>query len=76
MHRVHFVSCAQKFEQEKRTRRERKNRKKVDGITINKFKQMVYVLDRDHADLKVCHTEFKKHNPLIPYVKLFAGVLR
>ena len=38
--------------------------------------KMVYVLERDHADLKVCHTEFKKHNPLIPYVKLFAGIIR
>jgi LMBR1 domain-containing protein 1 len=71
-----LISAEQKkFEQEKRSRRERKKRQQVDRITMNKFKQMVYLLDRDYADLKVCHTEFKNHNVLIPWVKLFFGII-
>ena len=63
------------FKKEKRTRRERKKRSKLDTITLNKFKQMVYVLEKDHDDMQICHTQFKKHNPLVPYMKLFFGFL-
>jgi LMBR1 domain-containing protein 1 len=63
------------FEKEKRTRKERKAKKKLDIITVNKYKQMVYVLEKDHEDMQTCHANFKSHNPLVPYVKLFCGFI-
>lgn len=65
----------QEFKHSKQTRSERRHRKKLDTITLNKFKQMVYVLEKDHEDMQVCHSQFKSHNPLIPYVKLLFGLI-
>ena len=71
-----LIQKNQKQFQEKKTgRSERRQQQKADLMTVNKYKQMVFVLERDYDDLKVCHSGFKTHNPLIPVLKLFLGVL-
>lgn len=36
---------------------------------------MVYVLEKDHADLKLCQGPTADFTPLIPYAKLLGGIL-
>lgn len=55
--------------------RQRRKRAKMDTVTTNKFKQMVYVLERDLEELKLCGPEFRNHNPLVPYAKLLIGII-
>lgn len=52
---------------------DRKKQKKLDKITMNQFKQSVYLLEQDIEELNACHVEFKQHNPLIPFAKLLVG---
>uniref|UniRef100_A0A7R9Y953 Uncharacterized protein n=1 Tax=Pinguiococcus pyrenoidosus TaxID=172671 RepID=A0A7R9Y953_9STRA len=54
---------------------EKRKRRQQDTITINKFKQMVYILEQDYETLKLSFANHKKFNPLIPYMQLVAGVL-
>lgn len=35
----------------------------------------MYLLEEDIEDLKYCHSEYKHHNPLVPVLKLFLGIL-
>lgn len=53
------------------TRAERKEAKQ----TLVKFKQAVYMLEKDVEDFKNCSTEYNKYNPIIPYASLLGGVL-
>lgn len=54
---------------------ERRKQKRLDFITINKFKQSVYMLEQDTQDLKMCHEEYRNFNPLIPIAKLILGCI-
>lgn len=54
---------------------ERRKQKKMDFVTLNKFKQSVYVLEQDFEELKLCHEEYKNYNPLLAVFKLFVGCL-
>ncbi|RHZ12412.1 hypothetical protein DYB37_001268 [Aphanomyces astaci] len=53
--------------------RERRKNGKLDTITMNKFKQAVYLLEKDVAELKLCHEDYKNYNPLVPLGKLVLG---
>ncbi|KAF0697385.1 Aste57867_11937 [Aphanomyces stellatus] len=55
--------------------RDRRKAGKLDTITMNKFKQAVYLLQKDVAELKLCHEDFKNFNPLVPIFKLVLGFL-
>ena len=54
---------------------ERRKRRQQDTVTLNKFKQMVYILEQDYEDLKLCYHNHKNFNPLMPYVRLALGIL-
>ncbi|KAL4118587.1 hypothetical protein PRIC2_010912 [Phytophthora ramorum] len=54
---------------------ERKKQRRLDFVTLNKFKQSVYLLEGDAVDLKLCHEEYRNFNPLKPIFKLFAGCI-
>eukprot|EP00753_Platysulcus_tardus_P002568 PLAT11677.1.p1 GENE.PLAT11677.1~~PLAT11677.1.p1 ORF type:complete len:560 (+),score=308.21 PLAT11677.1:87-1682(+) len=70
------IKAAQlKSKEEKMTRKQRRKQKDVDRLTLNKFKQAVFVLERDLEDLQICGPEFNNHNPLVPWIKLFAGIV-
>jgi len=65
----------QAFEEESHSRRERKQQQKMDRVTLNKYKQMVYMLETKHKELRDLHDGSAKRNPLLPYVKLCVGVV-
>ena len=53
-------------------------RRRIDGddkITVNKLKQAVMILETDVSELKLCHENYHKYNPLVPFGKLLAGIL-
>lgn len=52
---------------------ERKKQKRLDFVTINKFKQSVYLLESDMDELKLCHEDYKNYNPLVAVFKLVLG---
>lgn len=54
---------------------ERKKQRRLDFVTLNKFKQSVYLLESDAVDLKLCHEDYKNFNPLKPVAKLLAGII-
>ncbi|KAF1777680.1 Lipocalin-1 receptor [Phytophthora cactorum] len=54
---------------------ERKKQRRLDFVTLNKFKQSVYLLEGDVVDLKLCHEEYRNFNPLKPIFKLFLGCI-
>ncbi|DAZ99869.1 TPA: hypothetical protein N0F65_008612 [Lagenidium giganteum] len=54
---------------------ERKKQKRLDFVTINKFKQSVYLLEEDMQELRMCHDEYKNYNPLVAIGKLILGCL-
>ncbi|KAF4316909.1 hypothetical protein BBO99_00008267 [Phytophthora kernoviae] len=54
---------------------ERKKKQRLDFVTLNKFKQSVYLLEGDFVDLKLCHEDYKNFNPLMPFAKLLAGII-
>jgi LMBR1 domain-containing protein 1 len=54
---------------------ERRKQKKLDFVTINKFKQAVYLLEQDMDELKLCHEEYKNYNPLVSVFKLMLGCI-
>ncbi|OQR92546.1 hypothetical protein THRCLA_08676, partial [Thraustotheca clavata] len=53
--------------------RERQKQARADMLTMNKFKQAVYLLEKDVQELKLCHEDYKNYNPLIPIGKLVLG---
>ena len=53
----------------------RRKQRKLDKLTMNQFKQSVYLLEQDIEDLQTCHTEYRNHNPLIPWAKLILGCI-
>lgn len=61
--------------QHNKSSKERRKQRRVDFITINKFKQAVYLLETDMEDLQLCHEGYKNFNPLIPLFKLFLGCI-
>ncbi|RLN52149.1 hypothetical protein BBJ28_00021742, partial [Nothophytophthora sp. Chile5] len=54
---------------------ERKKQKRLDFVTLNKFKQSVYLLESDMVDLKLCHEDYRSYNPLKPLAKLVLGCI-
>ncbi|KAL8008832.1 putative LMBR1-like membrane protein [Plasmopara halstedii] len=54
---------------------ERKKQRRLDFVTLNKFKQSVYLLEGDVVDLKLCHEEYRNFNPLKPIFKLLMGCI-
>jgi len=56
------------------TRNERSRRKEEREVYLQ-FKQAVFLLEKDTQDFLDCSTNYKNYNPLIPYVKLFLGIL-
>lgn len=52
---------------------ERKKQKRLDFVTLNKFKQSVYLLESDMDELKLCHEDYKNYNPLVAVFKLLVG---
>ncbi|KAE8958695.1 hypothetical protein PR002_g30788 [Phytophthora rubi] len=54
---------------------ERKKQRRLDFVTLNKFKQSVYLLEGDVVDLKLCHEEYRNFNPLKPILKLLMGCI-
>lgn len=50
-----------------------KKQKKLDFVSINKFKQAVYLLETDMQELKLCHEDYKNYNPLTAVFKLLLG---
>lgn len=55
--------------------REKKLRLATDRTEVNKITQMVYLLEQDQEELKACQEVSKGYNPLIPFVKLFFGII-
>lgn len=55
----------------------RENRKKniADRTNINKFKQMVYLLEKDYDDWNISSKNVDDYNPLMPYISLFMGII-
>uniref|UniRef100_K3X7A6 Uncharacterized protein n=1 Tax=Globisporangium ultimum (strain ATCC 200006 / CBS 805.95 / DAOM BR144) TaxID=431595 RepID=K3X7A6_GLOUD len=54
---------------------ERKKQKRLDFVTLNKFKQSVYLLESDMDELKLCHEDYKNYNPLVSVFKLVLGCI-
>lgn len=54
---------------------ERKKQKRMDFVTLNKFKQSVYLLESDMEELQLCHEDWKNYNPLTAVFKLILGCL-
>ena len=52
-----------------------KKQRKLDFLTLNKFKQSVYLLEQDTTELKLCHEEYRNYNPLVAIGKLIMGCL-
>ncbi|OQR83860.1 hypothetical protein ACHHYP_14190 [Achlya hypogyna] len=55
--------------------RERQKQARSDLIMMNKFKQAVYLLEKDVQELKLCHEDYKNYNPLVPVGKLILGAV-
>ncbi|EQC25073.1 hypothetical protein SDRG_17049 [Saprolegnia diclina VS20] len=55
--------------------RERQKQARQDLLMMNKFKQAVYLLEKDVQELKLCHEDYKNYNPLVPIGKLVLGFL-
>jgi LMBR1 domain-containing protein 1 len=53
---------------------EARRRMLQDRIEVNKLHAMVYILERDTAELRNCKDSTKGVMPLIPYVKLLVGL--
>lgn len=51
--------------------RERRELRKLE----RQFKQQVIALEEDYSELKLCHEEWKRYNPLVPYCKFILGIL-
>jgi len=50
-------------------------RNKEQRQTFLKFKQAVFLMEKDTQDFQNCSVNYSKYNPLIPYVSLFFGSL-
>jgi LMBR1 domain-containing protein 1 len=55
--------------------RARAARKASDRTHVNKFTQMVFVLEVEYETWRICKGNSKEHNPLAPYVSLLLGLL-
>jgi len=53
------------------TRKERREHAK----TMREFKKAVYLLEKDSEDLREAAESSNEYNPLIPYAKLFIGII-
>ena len=54
---------------------EKRQRFMSDRIEINKLTQMVFILERDVEELRACKATNDDIRPLVPWVKLFAGIV-
>jgi LMBR1 domain-containing protein 1 len=57
------------------TRADKRQRIITDRLEINRLTQMVFLLERDIAEIKSCKTVNEGYNPLVPFFKLFAGLV-
>ena len=55
--------------------RARSARKTSDRNHVNKFKQMVFVLEEEYDTWRICKGNSKEYNPLTPYFSLLLGML-
>ena len=55
--------------------REQRKKKSADRQNVNKFKQMVYMLEKNFESWEISCGQQKDYNPLTPYFSLFFGVL-
>ncbi|GMI32230.1 hypothetical protein TeGR_g10311, partial [Tetraparma gracilis] len=53
----------------------RRGGNKADRVTVNKFKGAVLMLETDVEELKLCHENYHKYNPLVPIFKLLMGLV-
>eukprot|EP00752_Nemacystus_decipiens_P006149 g5547.t1 len=52
---------------------ERRRRNNREATEFNQFKQAVYLLEEDYANLEICKDYYRKFNPLKPFMWLFFG---
>lgn len=45
-----------------------------DRLEVNRLSQMVFLLEKEVEDLRLCKNIRHRYNPLIPYAKLGAGI--
>lgn len=57
------------------SRSDRRQRMVTDRLEINRLTQMVFLLERDIGELRSCKTINEGYNPLVPFAKLFAGLV-
>jgi len=62
-----------RLDQKKRGYFKKRRYNNLDQKTLNRFKQAVYVLEKDVADLKLSHEKYSEYNPLIPFLRLLLG---
>jgi len=63
------------FGQGSATRADKRARVVSDRLEINRLTQMVFLLERDVRELRNCKTINDGYNPLVPWAKLFAGLV-
>jgi LMBR1 domain-containing protein 1 len=57
------------------TWRENRKKKSADRQNVNKFKQMVFMLENNFESWEISCGQQKDYNPLLPYISLCFGVL-
>jgi LMBR1 domain-containing protein 1 len=54
---------------------EKRSRLVTDRIDVNRLTQMIFILERDVEEYHACKAVGGSYNPLIPFAKLFFGVI-
>ena len=57
------------------SRADKRSRVVTDRLEINRLTQMVFLLERDVRELRSCKTISDGYNPLVPWAKLFCGLV-
>jgi len=65
----------QEWNSRKHNWRERSKKRAADRTNVNKFKQMVYLLEKDFDEWNISSKNVLDYNPLAPYVSLALGIL-
>jgi len=55
--------------------RERYSKSNTQRTLFKQFKKEVLQLESDYEDIRICHEAWSTYNPLIPYFKLFFGII-
>ena len=63
------------FSQGRANRADKRGRLITDRLEINRLTQMVFLLESDVVELRSCKTVNDGYNPLVPFAKLFAGLI-